>query len=332
MPGVAAMRRQRSELTDGTVKNPVTSARPAAADAPATGPAAIGFPPLKLALAAACLALGVWAYLPTLRELVLTWDRVPDYSHGFLVIPLAILFLWIRRSTFPGIAASSPTLGLFLLAMSLGLRFVGNRFHFTFMDGWSLVPWTAAIVAVLGGWPLLKWSLPSVGFLIFMIPLPFRVEGELSGPLQRIATRLSTTALQLLGQPAFAQGNVILMGDDRLEVAQACSGLRLFMSIVALTYAYLAMMRGPWWEKVMLALACIPIAIISNSARIVATGLLYRLTDNEWMRHLAHDSAGWAMILFACSLLGLLLGYLRILFVEVEQVDMRTVVRSAHSI
>src|SRR5262249_28968354 len=156
--------------------------------------------------------------------------------------------------TCPGLAATSPLLALAFVGMSLVLRFIGGKYFFTFMDGWSIVPWSAGVVAAIGGWPLLRWCLPSLGFLIFMVPLPFRIEGELSAPLQRIATKLSTTALQTLGQPAFDEGNVILLGEERLEVAQACSGLRLFMSVIALTYAYVTIIRRPWWEKVLLAL------------------------------------------------------------------------------
>ncbi len=272
---------------------------------------------------------GVVSYWPTLMQLVRTWDREPDYSHGFLVVPLAVWFLWLRRASFPGLGRSSPLLAVFLLSMSLGLRFLGDRFFFTFMDGWSIVPWAAAVAAALGGWPLLRWSLPSIGFLIFMVPLPFRFEGELSAPLQRIATKISTTALQILGQSAFNEGNVILLGEEKLEVAQACSGLRLFMSVLALTYAFITVIARPWWEKLMLALAAIPIAIVSNSARIVVTGLIYEYTKSESIRRMAHDSAGWGMILFAAAVFGLLLWYLKHLIVEEETVEIDSIVRRA---
>jgi exosortase len=216
-----------------------------------------------------------------------------------------------------------------LLAISLILRYVGGKFFFTFLDGWSILPWTMAVVAVIGGRPLLVWALPSIGFLFFMVPLPFRLEGQLSGPLQRIATELSTLTLQTLGRPAFAEGNVILLGDERLEVAQACSGLRLFMSVIALTYAYLAVIRRPWWEKGILVLACVPIAIASNATRIVATGLVYEITASASVRHWVHDSAGWAMIVFAAGLFGLLLWYLGRLLIEEEDADISLVVRRA---
>jgi exosortase len=160
-----------------------------------------------------------------------------------------------------------------------------------------------------------------------MVPLPYRIEGELSAPLQRIATKLTTTSLQILGQPAFNEGNVIRIGDARLEVAQACSGLRLFVSVLALAYAYLAIIRREWWEKLILAISVIPIAIVANSTRIVATGLIYQCTTSEWARRLTHDLAGWGMILVAAAMFWMLLWYLKRLTCEEEVMDMASLVR-----
>lgn len=92
------------------------------------------------------------------------------------------------------------------------------------IDGWSILFWVAGVVWLLGGWRVLRWRLPSVVFLWFMIPLPFRAEGLLSLPLQGIATKLSCWTLHTLGQLALAEGNAIRINDFPLEVAQACSG------------------------------------------------------------------------------------------------------------
>lgn len=292
-----------------------------------TDPAPVGSVKPRLVLATALLAVGLWSYLPTLENLVTTWWRVSDYSHGFLVVPLAIYFLWIRRASYPGLTSTSPWLALALLGLSIAIRHAGDAFFFTFLGGWSIVFWVAALVSLIGGWRLLAWSWPAVLFLLFMVPLPFSLENELSGPLQRIATIMSTAVLQFLGQPAFAEGNVILLGDVRLEVAQACSGLRLFVGIVALTYAYVAIIHRPWWEKAILIAAAAPIAILANVARIVTTGLLFQVLQDEASRKAIHDFAGWGMVLFAAAAFWLLLWYLRRLVKEEQIMDMSAVVR-----
>ncbi len=294
-------------------------------------PAALpGAPPdwrISSAVGAVCLAAGLWAYAPTLLHLIATWNREPDYSHGFLVLPLAVFFLWARRASCPGFGPSSAAIGLPLLAVAILLRYLSARFYFDFLDGWSILPWLAGTVAITGGRRLLVWSLPSIGFLWFMVPLPFGWEVMLSLPLQKVATKLSTFALQLLGQPAFAEGNVIHIGEHPLEVAQACSGLRLFVSVVALAYAYVTLVRRTIWEKAILILALVPIAILANSTRIVATGLLFVYTSGETAHYFAHEIAGWAMIPLAAAMFWCVLWYLGKVIREEETVAMSALVR-----
>jgi exosortase len=301
----------------------------------AAAPPAPGDKILALAAGVACLVVGVWAYWSTLVQLVGVWYRIPDYSHGFLVVPVAIVFIIVRRlcypQSYPGIGAPSPLVGLPLLAVALSMRILSGRYYFDFLDGWSILPWVAASVALLGGWRLMVWSLPSIGFLWFMVPLPFGWETMASLPLQRIATKLSCYGLQLLGQPAFAEGNVILIGENQLEVAQACSGLRLFISVIAIAYAYAALVRRPWWEKTLLVLSVIPIAIFSNATRIVVTGLLFQFTTGETAHWFSQEAAGIAMIIQAGLMLACVHWYLQKLFPEEEELDVGTIVRELRS-
>lgn len=310
-------------------RNKSATTTPAAVSPAASAPLSGFDRQTRFWLLVAIVVAGVWSYWPTLGELVATWNREPDYSHGFLVLPLSIYFLWIRRSACPGLTTTSPLLALSFTFVAVAMRFVGARYFYGFLDGWSILPWAAAIASAVGGWRLLLWTLPSICFLFFMIPLPFSLEGQLSQPLQKIATKISCTTLQTCGFPAFAEGNVILLNKDRFEVAQACSGLRLFISILALTYAYIVIIQRPWWEKLGLAIVAIPVAIIANSGRIVATAVLYQFTDNEWLRQFAHDSAGWATILFAGGILWVLLLYFRWLIREEEVMDVGALVRES---
>lgn len=279
------------------------------------------------ALAAILLAAGVWSYLPTLWTLAQTWARVTDYWHGHFVLPLALCILWARRDRYPGLASTAPLTAVLLLALSLGLRHAGDAFFFTFLDGWSILPWAAAVAALIGGWPLLKWCSPAIAFLIFLVPLPFSLEDQLSGPLQRTATVISTATLQFLGQGAFAEGNVILLGDEKLEVANACSGLRLFTGIVCVTCAFLFIIRRPWWEKAALVVAAAPVAILANSMRIVVTGLVWQTTTDQTIRQWLHDSTGVGMLVFAAAAFWLLLRYFRCLVQEEREMDMSAVVK-----
>jgi exosortase len=280
---------------------------------------------LPISICAVFLSLAfLWSYWPTITEVVDSWNRNPDYSHGYLVVPVALLFLWVKRDRCPGLAPKLAWAGLLPLAVCFAMRYAGARYYFGSVDGWSMLLWLTGTVWFLGGMPLLRWSLPSIGFLFFMIPLPFGVERMLSLPLQRIAASLSTWVLQCLGQPALAEGNTIWLNNHFLEVEQACSGLRIFVGILALAYAYLLFASRSWWERVFLLVSVIPISLTANSARIVMTALLQQYVSGEAAKRFSHDFSGWVMIPFAAGLFGLALWYVRSLIREEEEVDLRS--------
>ncbi len=269
----------------------------------------------------------MWCYLPTIVGLVGAWIREPDYSHGFLVAPLALLFLWARRDYYPAQRDRFRAWGWLLIAMGLAMRWLGARYYLEALDGWSIAVWLSGVVGVLAGWRVFAWALPSLAFLLFAVPLPFRVEGALSRPLQHLATQFSCWILQMIGEPALAVGNTIVVGDHQLEVERACSGLRIFVGIAALAYAYVILVRRCWWEKCLLLIAVVPIALISNTARIVATAYIYRHVSEDAGKKFAHDAAGLAMIVLAAALFGLLLLYLKWLIRDYKVVGLGDLIR-----
>ncbi len=254
----------------------------------------------------------VWSYWPTLVELAETWEREPDYSHGYLVLPLFAFFLYLRRDLFPTVLRPS-WIGLIVILASMGLRFIGGWYFLTPLDGWSIVLWTAGAALCLGGWPLLRWSVGPTLFLLFMVPLPFRMETLVSQPLQRIAAEFSAFLLRCLGQPAFASDTTLLVGNNVLEVEQSCSGLRIFVGIFALACGYLIAFRRELWEAVLLLISAVPVALAANAARIVVTALLYQHFTEDAAHKFSHDVAGWLMIPLAAALLGGVQWYLNCL-------------------
>lgn len=280
----------------------------------------------KLAIAAslwgvALLAVMMWSYWPTLRGVASAWMNQPDYSHGFLVAPLAILFLWLRRDAFPAAKVRPSPAGLVFLLGVCALRMFAGRYFLLPLDAWTIPLWLMGVTWLLFGWPCLKWCLPSIVFLWFMFPIPYSAESWLSVPLQSIATKVSTACLLMLGQPALAEGNTIWLGDHPIQVEEACSGLRIFVGIFALAFAFVLFSRWDWWQKVLALVAALPVAIVANAARIVVTGLLFELVSGEAAHRFSHDFAGVAMIPFAALIFWLFLLYLDRVFPEVELVS-----------
>ncbi len=143
----------------------------------------------------------------------------------------------------------------------------------------------------------------------------------------RSATKMSCWVLQALGQPSVAEHHVIYVGDYRLEVAEACSGLRVFVGISAIAFAYVVLTRRAWWEKAILVVSVVPVALVANATRIVGTGLAYQWVSEEAAHEFMHALAGWVMIPYAALLFGLVMWYVSKLVREEEVVDVGVLVR-----
>jgi exosortase len=175
---------------------------------------------------------------------------------------------------------------------------------------------TASVALALGGRGLLGWAWPAIAFSCFMLPLPSRLNTAMAGPLQSLATLGSVTLLEATGLPVISEGNVIIVGGERLEVARACNGLSMLLSFATLITAMVVLVDRPPRQRVALLLSIVPVALLCNVLRIVATA---------WATHLAghaveaaHDWAGLAMMPMALALMWLELRILSWVFIEVE--------------
>jgi exosortase len=269
-----------------------------------------------LAVFALPLAALVWAYWSTLVELAGTWASNPQYSHGYLVPGFALALLWLRRGQIDVARIRPSAWGLALLGGAIVARLVGTWFHFVWLDPISLLPCLAGVCLLVGGWAALRWAWPAVAFLFFMVPLPYGLSLALADPLQTVATQASTYALQTLGQPAVAEGHVILLNEVELGVVEACSGLRMLVVFFALATAVALVIRRPLWERIVVVGSAIPIALFANILRITVTGILYETAGRELADAVFHDLAGWVMMPLALAILGLELKIFKHLLTE----------------
>jgi exosortase len=260
------------------------------------------------------LALG-WAYWPTFVGMVERWSDDPQYSHGFLVPVFALVVLWSRRDRCPPTWPRPCWWGLALLAAASVLRCASAYMYFAPLDGWTLLPVLAGICLLVAGRPALRWCWPAIAFLGFMLPLPFQLEMALAQPLRRLATVASTYALQTLGFPAFAKGNIILIDDLRLGVVDACSGLGMLFVFFALATAVALVIQRPLLDRIILVMSAIPIALVVNIARITLTSIAHVVLGPEVGQLLRHELAGWLMMPLALGLVWFELWFLRRLLI-----------------
>src|SRR5262249_6664693 len=184
----------------------------------------------------------LWAYWPALLAMEAKWSQDPQYSHGYLVPVFAAGLLWLRRSYVGGPSGETafdalgsfvrwlrrPSIGeppgrlhgwgIPILVLGVTLYVAGGYVYFDWLAGFSLLPAVLGLCVLWCGWKALPWAGPSVAFLAFMLPLPYRLEMALAGPLRRFATAASTYVLQTAGLPAVAEGNVIVLNDARIGV------------------------------------------------------------------------------------------------------------------
>jgi exosortase len=261
------------------------------------------------------LSLG-WAYWPTVVDMVDRWSIDPRYSHGGLVPLFALYLLWVRRKGFAAASFRPSWWGVSLVALGAALNYFGAYFYLQWFQFLSLIPSVAGLVLAAGGWSAFRWSLPSIAYLFFMMPLPYRVEQALGAPLQRIATVVSTYALQTMGLPAVAEGNIILIDDARIGVVEACNGLGMLFMFFAFAFAAALVLKRPLADKIIMILSAVPIALLANVARITITGLLHHSVGGKVADVVYHDLAGWLMMPLALGSLWLELILLSHLFVE----------------
>ncbi len=283
------------------------------------------FKPVFIVLAVVC-ALG-YSYAFSFRSLVEQWNKDPNYSYGFFVLPIALVIAWSRRSQLDPRKIRPNGWGSLPLAVLLLIRIPLFEWNEQYVESASLPLVAAAVVFTLGGRHLLRVMLPAVVFLGFMLPLPPSFNALLARPLQTVATNGSVGLLQLIGVPVIAEGNVIVTSETPLEVARACNGLSMLLSFVTLVVATVLLVPRPWPERIVLLVSAVPIAVISNILRIAITAVAYRSFGAKVAETYAHDYAGYAMMPVALAMVWLELKVCSRLFVEVENVDPAAIIR-----
>jgi len=249
------------------------------------------------------------------------------YSHGWLVPVFALALLWMRFQPFGPVPAYERWIGLLLIVVGLSARFWAAEYGIHPLDQLSFLPAIFGVFMLVGGMNVIRWAWPALFFLVFMFPLPNKIERPVLGGLQTLASICSTFVLQTMGMAAFRQGNLISIPGSELNIADACSGLRMATIFGAMAVAMIFLIERPWWDKFVILLSAIPIALLVNVIRITVTGLLYWMVgpDNHFAQKLGHDWAGYFMMPMALGFLWLELQLLERLTIPVDTVQLRPV-------
>ena len=235
--------------------------------------------------------------------LVLDWYNDPDYSHGFLVPFLSAFFIWERWDDLKKVEVQPSFWGIGLLGFGLLMLVIGLIGAELYTQRSSLVAVLAGLTLLVGGWRILWLLKLPLAFLIFMIPLPAIVVNTIAFPLQLFAAKTASFCLFSLGIPVLREGNLIALAGTTLEVAEACSGLRSLLSLLALGTVYGYFSQTVQWKKFALVLLSIPIAILANAVRVSGTGILAHYWGVEAAEGFYHTFEGWIVFIAAFAML-----------------------------
>ena len=273
--------------------------------------------PAWVASVAGTVAVLAFVYFPLFRYSFCEWLK-PDYSHGFLVPLFSVYLAWTWKAWAPDVLVWPEVRGLGFIVAAAPVFLLARYTNFAteWLQGVSFVLAVLGAVTVFGGVAALRWLYAPVLFLMFMFPLPYRVEHFLGWPLQKIAAVGSEYVLQTLGYPTYRDGVVLHCQDHLLEVQNACNGLSMLLTFLTLSTGMALLVKRPWPDRVGILVAAIPIAILSNVLRISLTGVLYNEGGKELGDKVFHDFAGWMMMPLALGVLWLGLKALDWVFLE----------------
>lgn len=242
-------------------------------------------------------------YRDVVVKLVHDWATDDNYSHGFLIVPVALYLAWERRAKLAAAAKRSSALGLLVVAASVAVLGAGVLGAELFLTRISMLGVLAGVVLFLHGWQVLRILAFPLAFLLLMIPIPAIVFNQVAFPLQLLASRFGELALTLAGIPVLREGNVITLSNTSLEVAEACSGIRSLVSLLTLAIVYGYAVERRLWARWVLAFASIPVAIAANGIRVAGTGIAAHLYGPEAAQGFFHEFSGWLVFVVAFILL-----------------------------
>jgi exosortase len=249
------------------------------------------------------VAAFIWSNWTTLKDLWGIWQGSDEYSSGLLVPFLAAYILWVRRE---GLAACSiqPSLwGLPVFAAAQAIRFAGLFFMYSSMERFSIVVSVAGLLLLLFGWNYFRKVLTVLLFLCLMLPLPVSIHSSLLLPLQSWATASAVFCLEVMGYDVIRTGNIIDVNGTTVAVIEACNGLRMIMAFFVIGGFIVLLSRRAKWEKLLVFLSGVPIALLCNTVRLTVTAVAFTYVKGEYWEKLFHDFGGYAMMPFAIGII-----------------------------
>ena len=253
----------------------------------------------------------VLLYWQVIAKLVHDWGINENYSHGYLIPPLAAYLVWERRHVLMSAAPSRSWFGLVAIAGSVVLLLVGLLGAELFISRIAMLGALVGAILFILGWRHLKMLVFPLGILLLMIPLPAIIFNQIVFPLQLVASQAGESAIAAAGIPVLREGNVIFLANTTLEVAEACSGIRSLVSLLTLAIVFGYFTDPRPGVRTAIALSAVPVAIVANAVRVAGTGIAAHYYGSSAAEGFFHSFSGWIVFIAAFAMLFAIIRLLR---------------------
>jgi exosortase D (VPLPA-CTERM-specific) len=231
------------------------------------------------------------------------WIDAPEYSHGLLIPPVAAFLIWQQKDRLERIPFTGSWWGVALVILGGAVLVIGQLGTvYTIVQYAYVITLYGLILSFLGWQPFRLIAVP-VLVLLFMIPLPQFVLANLSTKLQLLSSQIGVFVIRLFGISVFVEGNVIDLGGYKLQVAEACSGLRYLFPLMTLGFLMAYFYKGAQWKRLALFLSSIPITVLMNSIRVGIIGVTVEHWGIAMAEGFLHEFQGWVVFMVSTALM-----------------------------
>ncbi len=256
-----------------------------------------------LALAVAVALLSLLPFWDGLADMWNAWVNYPEYSHSLLIPPIAAFLIWQQKDRLELVPFEGSWWGVVLVGCGGVLLMLGQLGTiFVLIEYAYLITLFGLALAFTGSKAFRLVAVP-LFVLIFMIPLPSFFFNNLSSKLQLLSSQLGVAFIRLFGISVYLEGNVIDLGGYKLQVAEACDGLRYLFPLLTLGFLMAYFYKGARWKRIVLFLSSIPITVFMNSFRIGTIGVMVEHWGIGMAEGFLHDFQGWAVFMASAALM-----------------------------
>jgi exosortase D (VPLPA-CTERM-specific) len=254
-------------------------------------------------LVVAAVVIGLVEFQESLLRLFSAWTEREEYSHGILIPFIAGFLIWQQKNELLQEEFKGSWVGVAVVLAGAAVKAIGDMGTFYILQQYALLLVTYGLILSVTGWRVFRQLWAPLLMLVLMIPLPEFVLARFSAELQLISSQIGVWFIRLFGITVFLEGNVIDLGHYKLEVAEACSGLRYLFPLMTLSFIMAYLYKAAMWQRVAIFASSIPVTVLMNSFRIGTIGVMVEHWGTRMAEGFLHDFQGWVVFMFSTGIL-----------------------------